>query len=470
MKKLTTLLLCTLLSFAIACGDSEETNHNANNTNNTDKLPVPTTYTFVNGDGESTVSYSGQIARHVLIEDLKAYVGALTERVLDGSFEPTAAGQVTDELNDYLRFDGEANGDTPHRFSTSLPALQSTYNDISTNKQLLDKLAGNDSSTDHKNWSGGDFKGWAGAASPQALVESWFKTIEDNTLALVAGTEREVNGEKLPVYVTEQGLDLNQLIQKFLVGAIAFSQAADDYGDDDIEGKGLLAPNTIDGDAKYTALAHAWDEAFGYFGASRDYGTLTDAEISNGCGKDASNDGKLDLNVEVCFGASVNAAKRDSGSVEAARTDFTKEAFDGFVKGRTLIANAGESLTAAELTELKGYRDQWEGAWEKAYAATVVHYINDVLSDMNKFGSADYKFTDHAKHWGELKGFALSFQFNPRSPMKSDFERFHTLIGDAPVLSDAQEAEITAYKDKLIQARDLLKTAYAFDDANVQAW
>lgn len=467
MKKLTTLLICTLLSCAVACGDSEETN----NTNNADKLPVPTTYNFANSEGQSTVSYSGQITRHVLIEDLKSYVGALTERVLDGSFEPTTAGQVTDELNYYLRFDGDANGDTPHRFSTSLPALQSTYNDISTNKQLLDKLAGNDSSTDHKKWNDGDFKGWAGAASPQALVESWFKTIEDNTLTLVAGTEREVGGEKLPVYVTEQGLDLNQLLQKFLVGAIAFSQAADDYGDDDKEGKGLLSPNTPDGDASYTVLAHAWDEAFGYFGASRDYGTLSDAEISNGCGKDANKDGKLDLTSEVCFGASVNAGKRDSGSVEAARTDFTKEAFDGFVKGRTLIANAGEALTAAELTELKGYRDQWERAWEKAYAATAIHYINEVLGDMDKFGSDDYTFLDHAKHWSELKGFALSFQFNPRSPLSdADFDQLHSLIADAPTLSDAPEAEITAYKDKLTQARELLKKAYAFDDANVQAW
>lgn len=470
MKKLTTLIICALLSCTIACGDSEE-NNSANNTNNADKLPVPTTYTFANSAGESTVSYSGQIARHVLIEDLKSYIGALTDRLLDGSFEPTAAGQVTDELNYYLRFDGEANGDTPHRLSTSLPPLQTTYNDISTNKQLLDKLAGNDASTDHKNWTGGDFKGWAGAASPQALVEAWFKTIEDNALALVAGTEREVNGEKLPVYVTEQGLDLNQLTQKFLVGAIAFSQAADDYADDDKEGKGLLAPNTIDGDAKYTSLAHAWDEAFGYFGASRDYGTLSDAEISAGCGKDANSDGKLDLTMEACFGASVNAAKRDNGSVEAARTDLTKEAFDGFVKGRTLIANAGEALTAAELTQLKAHRDQWVNAWEKAYAATAIHYINDVLSDMDKFGSDDYKFTDHAKHWGELKGFALSFQFNPRSPLSdADFEQLHTLLQDAPVLSDAPEAQITAYKDKLNQARELLKTAYSFDDANVQAW
>lgn len=469
MTKLTTALLCTLITMSLACGEDDNTEKE----NNPTPIAAPTTYTFVNSEGKSTVSYSGQIARHVLIEDLKAYTGSLTERVLDGSFEPTAAGQVTDELNYYLRFDGEANGDTPHRFSVSLPTLQTTYNEISTNKQLLDKLAGNDASTDHKTWTGGDFKGWSAGtpASPQALVEAWFKTIEDNTLSLVAGMEREVNGEKLPVYVTAQGLDLNQLIQKFLLGAIAFSQAADDYGDDDKEGKGLLSPNTIDGDSPYTSLAHAWDEAFGYFGASRDYGTLSDEEISNGCGKDADSDGKLSLTAEVCFGASVNAGKRDSGSVEAARTDFTKEAFEGFIKGRTLIANAGESLTDAELTELKGYRDQWVNAWEKAYAATSIHYINDVLSDMDKFGSDDYKFTDHAKHWGELKGFALSFQFNPRSPLSdAEFGQLHSLIGDAPTLFDAPEAEITAYKDKLNQARELLKKAYSFDDANVQAW
>ena len=45
-------------------------------------------------------------------------------------------------------------------------------------------------------------------------------------------------------------------------------------------------------------------------------------------------------------------------------------------------------LTDDQIAELQVYRDQAVGAWEKAISATVVHYINDVLQDMNKFGTA----------------------------------------------------------------------------------
>lgn len=473
MKLHRLLPLSLLLSLTIACGGSTEENNDANNSaNNTNnsQVQVPTTYTFADAEGKSTVSYSGQTARHVLIEDLKSYMGALTDNILTDKFEPTEEGSVVAELNYYLRFDGAANGDNPILLSTDPAPLQSTYNEISTNKQLLDKLAGNDASTDHKNWTGGDFKGWANSSSPQALVESWFEIIEDNSIALYGGAEREVYGQKLPVYVTESGLDLQQLTQKFLVGAIAFSQAADDYGDDDKEGKGLLSPNTKDGDSNYTSLAHAWDEAFGYFGASAAFADLSDEEIANGCQKDLDNDGKLNLKTEACFGASTNAAKRDIGA-KGAPTDLTKEAFEGFLKGRALIAAAGEQLTEAQLTELKQHRDQWSNAWEKAYAATVIHYINDVLADMESFGAEDYSFVDHVKHWSELKGFALSFQFNPRSPLSdADFEQLHALLKDAPVLPDADAAAIEAYKADLIKARSLLKGAYQFDDANVNGW
>ncbi|MEM9490007.1 MAG: DUF4856 domain-containing protein, partial [Myxococcota bacterium] len=97
-----------------------------------------------------------------------------------------------------------------------------------------------------------------------------------------------------------------------------------------------------------------------------------------------------------------------------------------------------------------------------------VHYINDTLQDMNTFGTDNYSFTDHAKHWSELKGFALSLQFSPMSPLLPEqFEELHTLLGDAPVLANATEAEITEYRAALISARTLLGDAYDFDAANL---
>jgi hypothetical protein len=141
------------------------------------------------------------------------------------------------------------------------------------------------------------------------------------------------------------------------------------------------------------------------------------------------------------FNPALYTAKRDLGSVVA--TDFSGDAFRAFVAGRHLIAEANGALSDDELAELKAIRDQALTAWESAIAATVIHYINDVLEQMNYFGTNVYVFRDHAAAWSEMKGFALGFQFSPRSRLAgADFSTLHTLLGDEPTLSTAEEADI----------------------------
>ena len=187
-------------------------------------------------------------------------------------------------------------------------------------------------------------------------------------------------------------------------------------------------------------------------------------------------DGFVDLTREVNWGHSTNAAKRDLGSNVA--TDYTAEAWAGFHGGRKLLAEtAGRPLTADELTLLRGHRDQAVLAWEACIAATVVHYINDTLQDMGAIDTEAYSFGDHAKHWSELKGFALALQFNPRSPLSdSYFATLHALIGQAPVLEDAGPTALQAYGDDLRAARALVGDAYSFaadnlgDDNGENGW
>ena len=123
------------------------------------------------------------------------------------------------------------------------------------------------------------------------------------------------------------------------------------------------------------------------------------------------------------------------------------------------------------------HRDQALMAWEKAISATVIHFINDTLQDMNTFGTSNYSFSIHAKHWGKMKGFALGLQFNPHSPVSdSNFDIIHGLFGDAPVLSNASAEEIESYKADLVTARSLMGTAYGFatenlgDDTGENGW
>ena len=420
-----------------------------------------------------TASYAGQTHRHLLISELKGYVSGLTDRIDGGQYMPTNTDEVVDSLDFYFRFDSDSDGETAFTKTGALPLLETTFNDVARNKDLVSKLAGNDTVTDHKCWSATDtcasseFEGWPGVESPESLVSLFFAMVADNAIA-------RANGElDWDVHLTAEGHDLNQLIEKFLTVAIAFSQGADDYLDSDVDGKGLRASNTVPEDGGYTDLAHAWDEGFGYFGAARNYGDYTDDEIASKGGReewqgchDTNGDEMLSLLSECNFGASVNAAKRDRGSAAEAATDFTQDIFDAFLAGRALIRDNPGPLDDAQLATLEGYRDTIVWGWEKVYAATVVHYINDVIVDMAAVGTDAYSFADHAKHWSELKGFALGFQFSPRSPLSDqDFVAFHAYVGAAPVLTGVDA--LAAYKTDLLSARALLRDAYDFDAANM---
>ena len=95
-------------------------------------------------------------------------------------------------------------------------------------------------------------------------------------------------------------------------------------------------------------MEHAWDEAFGYFGAARDYVRYTDEQLAGSVDDftfDSNGDGNIDFKSEYNFGLSRNAGKRDKGG---SGVNFTQEIFDAYLKGRTLITNQG---TVAEISQ-----------------------------------------------------------------------------------------------------------------------
>ena len=189
----------------------------------------------------------------------------MTDNIDGGSYAPGTSSEVVDSLNFYFNFDSDTSGDVPLSFSGT---VQTTFNDISSGKILLVKLLEMIVQLITV-WTGGDFKGWSGATSPEALVQDWFTVLGEQAVSRVGGVY--VVDADTPVYVTPEGLDINQLTQKFLLGAITFSQGADDYLDDDVDGKGLKASNIPEDGKVYSGLAHAWDEGFGYYGAARNF-------------------------------------------------------------------------------------------------------------------------------------------------------------------------------------------------------
>ncbi len=457
----------------IACGGDTTIDSGVVDTSDTSASANvdPDFYGFTSAlTGEASVSYSGQVFRQLLIDDMKAYLADLTGRINEGSFFP-GTGDIETDLGFYLDFDGSVSGSLSHGIQTDPSPMQSTYDDVSSGKNLAGKIAGNDATGQHKDWAT-EMVGWEadGVSTPESLVRHWIAMVDAQAADWTAGTiPMDPEGNPVSaVFVTSEGQDLQQLLQKFLRISIAYSQGADDYLDDDTEGKGLLSSHEAAEDGKpYTALEHAWDEGFGYFGAAANYPEWTDEEIAGNKYADVDEDGSIDLKSEYNWGHSVNAAKRDKGAVSP--TDFTSDAWNGFWNGRLLLAEtAGNALTADQLSELQGHRDQALEAWEMAIVATVVHYINELLQDMAMIGTGDFDFGGYAKHWSELKGFALGLQFNRFSPLTdAQFSTIHDALGIQPVSPAAPQTALDAYATELVTVRGLLGTAYGIADDNL---
>ncbi len=461
-------------------------------------------------EGAKSVSYGGQITRHALIAELKHYIGkgGLQAHLDDGTL--TTKEDVIAKLNEIYNRGGDDDAERETSWDgfaiTFTDAKQKLFSDIGSCKSLKDKVAGNDASGQHKLWNGdenGDniaFAGWGeqGNITPSGLIQHFFSQLADNAMENLGG-ERYIPGTDtaIDVYVNYDGTDLNQLIQKFLLMSVAYSQAADDYLD---ENKGLAADNVTGdkgGTKPYSKLEHQFDEGFGYFGAARNYLSYNDKEIAGKVkvegeggrldwnGKhDTNGDGEIDLLSEINFGNSVNAAKRVLGSAKledgidnSDATDYTKAAMEAFLAGRKLINdNVGADLSPEQKEELVGYRDTALDAWERSVVATVIHYINDLRADLEPLenGEEGFDFVKAAKHFSEMKGFALGLQFNPYSPIAgedaekfSKFVELHRLLKDAPVLN---AADVEDYRADLLSARNLLQQAYSFNENNVKNW
>ena len=425
---------------------------------------------------KNSVSYSGQVFRQLLNTELKITM----DMIKRGEFQD-AGEEAYESLWSYVDYyhdndsiamlsvNGEVEFESvPKNTDGQIMSWSEGlhFNDIAKGKQLLNKMAGNDNPLTYGKVLGWDLNS---DSTPQDLLSYFIENLAENSEDSSLFVVKHPNGVKEQLQqaaVTKEGLDLTQLSQKLLHGAVSFSQMAGDYLSTDLgPQKGLNADNTkpYKGTKPYTALEHHWDEAFGYFGAARDYLNYTDLEIRKGYSIDSNQDGSIAMNSEKNFGLSVLAAKRDLG----AETDFTGDIFTDFYKGRKLISEKPNGY----LDEVKILASNILLNVEKVIAASVIHYINKTLSTMDTYGTKSYSFAKHAKYWSEMKGYALAFQFNPHSPLsKEKFIDFHSLVADQPVLMTATSNAIADYKAKLLEARDILEDTYGFKADNVKNW
>ena len=436
----------------------------------------------------NTVVYTGQTVRHVMIEDIKTVIGSMTKGADTG---------ITEQLK--ALFENPSNSQDSNSIllkAGDFSLAQSTYADISTGKNLQGKIAGgfviDGVPAGETSRLITEFIGTAmpAGALPVDYVNVLFERLgelaaaPDNVSVSIAGELQTVNAP----YVSAEGIDYQQLVQKFLLMAVGFSQGVNDYLSPARDFGNELA---VEG-SPYSTAEHHFDEGFGYFGAIPTYGNYSDEKISSSEYFDEDANGVIDLTREFNFGQSINCAKRDLATASNVQpTDFTGEVFNAFKAGRTIVAQATATgtLTSEQEAALNVQLAKASLAWEKCIASTVVHYINEVKSDIAKFNGTDYadvkNFTDLAKHWAEMKGFALGLQFSPYSPFRTETGALAQIsygnqtatlanllnwMGSAPVLAGATDIEKTQYIDGLNAARDVLQAAYSFHAANVASW
>ena len=417
--------LSFLLMLTIGCEDEEV----ADNDSGMTTLETPAEFVFESRfeehAGESSVSYSGQVVRNLLVNDIKTQIGT-----------DAGSGDATTLLSMMAN-------DDPNRMiltSTTPSSMQTKYHDISSS-HLNDRL---DAVSDY-------------------ILPGFEMNAGDAISAWV--TDAVTNGK-----TNADGIRLDQMVQKTLWGAVAYWQGTSKY-----MSKIPNDDNTMsdDGDP-YTAMEHHWDESFGYFGAARDYNTgYSDDNARKTTQNDSNGDGSIDFKTEFNSGWGITAAKRDLVDGVSVDYDFTGTIMNAYLEGRTLIYNQ------APLDEILVQRDIILNTWEKVVAAVTIHYVNDVAADMAALYPADSNAgplsdlsADLNNHWGEMRGYANGLLYNDFKVISdSNLNTVLTTMGTSPVYPEDGETVFYNYHEMLVTTvKSLLQNAYGFSDEHMANW
>lgn len=366
--------------------------------------PYPITLKGYEGDKTNSVSYGGQVARQTLEQSLKS---------LAGKGDGSNAAELEAQMLSYLSGPAKDLAIVAPAGKDGFPIKQTSVGELSGSANLEGKF--------YK----GLMPAWPGNMTGLDVVKD-----------MIARAAASTKG-----FDAENGYDYGQLISKFTMGAVQYSQAVDNYLDEKMTAD--VKPNNkpYGEGAAYTGKEHSWDEAFGYFGAPA-HALSLDAETAYNIAKkkdlaaaDANGDGVVDLKTEMVFGPAYYAA----GADKSGKTTYLPTIVQAFIDGRKVITEAnGEALTADELAAVQGYAAVIEENWEKVLAEAIFKYAGSVYKDisaMKEEGAGDKLYRNYVKHWGELAGFSMAIQ-SGRNNLGATAVELNTLIGFGPVTAD----------------------------------
>ena len=365
----------------------------------------PVTEKSYSGKKKDSTSYTGQVARHVLHNSLKKLAGK-------GNGNPNPELKAT--MMSYYSSKDAGRKIIDPTSKGEFNVKQTMVDEISKGKNLKEKT----------------YKGLVNGFPGQMSGPEVFEFLIDKASSSNKGFD-PVTGYNYP-----------QLISKFMMGAVFYSQAVDNYLDEKMGADNKPNNKPYKKGAHYTGKEHSWDEAFGYFGAPA-HAMALNAKQAYGIAKrkdikvaDANGDGVVDLKTEMTFAHAYYAADSDK-----AGTKYMHTIVDAFIKGRQLIRDAdGAALTDQQRAQLMSYVKVIRTNWEKVIAEAAFKYAGSCYKDLEKLrtivesnGNASKAFAAYGKHWGELKGFLMALETSGRSLGEAGV-RMNRLVGYGPVL------------------------------------
>ena len=385
--------------------------------------PFPVTLKGYSGDCTNTVSYSGQIARHVQHDSLK-------DRSTKGSYAEMVAYYEGSDKNKQIWAPASKDG---------FPIKQTLLNEISSGKNLSGKTFG------------GTITAWPNNMTGPEVIDFWMNK--------AAANPKDVS----------VGLNYQQLLSKFIMGAVFYNQAVDNYLDEKMRADTKPNDKPYKDGACYTGKEHSWDEAFGYWGAAA-HSLLLSAEQNYNIAKkkdlvsaDYDEDGVVDLKSEYVFAHAYYASSFDKGGKTSYMEDITR----AFLDGRKLITSAnGEKLTDAQRSELMRHVAIISENWQKVIAESVFKYAGSTykslvaLEDVNNDDLAK-EFSKYMKYWGELKGFSMALQVG-KDNIGESATKLNRMIGFGPMLMD--ETQIIGIDSK---GNYIMDKIYSMNDAKL---
>ncbi|WP_435623011.1 DUF4856 domain-containing protein [Flagellimonas sp.] len=317
----------------------------------------PETYVFERS-GQSSVNFSGQTTRILMAEEIIAAMldNTSTEEGLKAMFAHQEGA------NDFSDADLNA-----------------------SDKNVRGKTAAS-------------FDFFSGNATDQALIrvdfESWIETqvaevFPNFNVLATPGTAGQIADGSSTRYITGQGLEMNQVFNKSLIGALMVDQIVNNYISANFIDAGTQRDDNdndvLDGSNNYTAMEHDWDEAYGYA-----FGTAADLE-----------DPRPTIGLDDSF------LNKYIGRVEG-DTDFagiTDAIFQALKLGRAAIVAKDYTVRDEQAEILRELISEVVGI-------RAVYYLQQGKNALPSGGSQDFGPSFH--DFSEGYGFIYSLQFTRR--------------------------------------------------------